>query len=89
MAPATTNSTAFALVDPERTATKMVQLIITVPSWAEIELTQLQTTTGANKSKMMAGVIRARANRAIYDFLSIWTLESRETLNQRCYGMMS
>lgn len=58
---------AFAFVELDSTATKMVVATIIVPIWAAVEESQLQTRTGANKSMIITGVINTRANRAIDD----------------------
>lgn len=67
VAPATTNSTVLALVEPDNIAIKTVVAITMAQSLAAKVVRQLQITTGARRSVIMNGVIRTRASRVIDD----------------------
>ena len=67
VAPATTNSTVLALVEPDNIAIKTVVAITMALSLAAKVVRQLQITTGARRSVIMNGVIRTRASRVIDD----------------------
>jgi hypothetical protein len=68
VAPATTNSTVFALVEPDNMPTKMVVAVIMTKSRAVRSATKLQIMTGARRSVIMSGVIKIRAVRIVDDF---------------------
>ena len=78
VAPATTNSTAFALVEPDNTAIKVVVAITMAQSRAARVVRQLQIITGAKRSVIMNGVIKTRVSLVIDDLIGMWTLGSRE-----------
>jgi len=68
VAPATTNSTVFAVVEPDNVAMKTVVAMIIMHNLAVKPVRQLQIITGARRSIIIKGVIRIRASRAIDDF---------------------
>jgi hypothetical protein len=78
VAPATTNSTVFALVEPDNTAMKAVAAVIIVKSLAVRLSMRSQTMTGASRSVTIKGVIKTRAVRVIDALGIIWTLGSLE-----------
>lgn len=67
VAPATTNSTVLALVEPDNIAIKTVVAMTMAQSLAAKAVRQLQIMTGTKRSIIMNGVIRTRASRVIDD----------------------
>ena len=81
VAPATTNSVAFARVDTDKTAMNMLAAVTIMTSRAVRLSTQLHTMTGARSKVTMNGVIKNRAARVMDACGMIWTLGSLETPN--------
>lgn len=80
VAPATTNSIDFALVEPDKIAINMEAAAILTQSRAGRLLTYIQIMTGTSSSVTMSGVMRTRAILVIDSLGDIWTFGSLETL---------
>ena len=78
VAPATTNSTVFALVEPESIAINIVAATTIVNRRPMGLVKQLQIITGASRSVAMKGVIKTRAVRVMDGFDITWTFGSLE-----------
>jgi hypothetical protein len=81
VAPATTNSVVFALVELDKTAINIPAAMIMMTSRALRLSTQLQIMTGASSSVTMNGVIATRAACVMQACGKTWTLGSIETPN--------
>jgi hypothetical protein len=89
VAPATTNSIVFALVEPDNMPTKTVVAVIMIKSRAVRSTRQLQIMTGPRRSVIMSGVIKIRAVRMVDDFGDMRTFGSLERLKRRFYNNFS